>query len=527
MYRIDETSLEWALKHLINYSDSDFFPKLFEFKAISHNWSAVKKHILNINLEEYTPQNPVTLMAPKLNGTFRAVHQLEPIDALIYTALLHEVSMSIEQFRAPENSHIACSYRISSDIHGSFFKKKDDGWKEFIKQSEKLSEEFADFPEDGFVLTTDIADFYNQIYIHRVNNIISEVGCSQAAKIIEKFLMGLNSNVSIGIPVGPSASIVVAEAILADIDRKVLSHTGNYTRYVDDMNIFFKTRNEAVFFLYDFTKFLYDSHRLILSGEKTRILPVSIFKAYYLNREALVEKEAIREKLDNVLDDNPYSYEYLEFEELDSPEKHSIRAKTYREIFEEILRKGSGEQYNTNQFGILRHLLKKAAKYRIRGLLDLVLDNFDSLIPLIREMIVYIVKVINSTSVIEYQNKFREILESPFLDLPFINMWVFTLFQNPLFNEIEISRNYSKISRNRERAQIAKRFGDSTWIKEFKNGIDVVGNWDRRAIIYSSIILSEDELKHWLKLVSSKGDIIDKSLAVYILSMKKGADSER
>lgn len=59
MYKIKETSLDWALKHLTKYYDSDFFPRSFEFKALSHNWGIVKKHISDIDLEKHVPKSPV------------------------------------------------------------------------------------------------------------------------------------------------------------------------------------------------------------------------------------------------------------------------------------------------------------------------------------------------------------------------------------------------------------------------------------------------------------------------------------
>lgn len=34
MYCLQETAIEWALLHLVNFYDSDFYPRLFEFDAI-------------------------------------------------------------------------------------------------------------------------------------------------------------------------------------------------------------------------------------------------------------------------------------------------------------------------------------------------------------------------------------------------------------------------------------------------------------------------------------------------------------
>ena len=59
-------------------------------------------------------------------------------------------------------------------------------------------------------------------------------------------------------------------------------------------------------------------------------------------------------------------------------------------------------------------------------------------------------------------------------------MWIFTLFQNPHFNSIELKIDYSKIQRIREQALIAKRENNLTWLKYIKDGLDTLGVWDRK-----------------------------------------------
>ena len=101
MYNLEETSIEWALLHVTNLYDSDFYPRLFEFEAIKHSWTNIKAHLLAIDLDEYASKNPVISLALKPNHNFRVVHQLDPIDSIIYSALLYENASNIENFRLP------------------------------------------------------------------------------------------------------------------------------------------------------------------------------------------------------------------------------------------------------------------------------------------------------------------------------------------------------------------------------------------------------------------------------------------
>ncbi|MBD2121787.1 hypothetical protein [Trichocoleus sp. FACHB-262] len=171
---LQDTSLEWALKHLTKYYDSDFYPKLFEYEAIAHHWSEVKNHIREIDLSNYVPRTPFSSLAFKAGGTFRVVHQLDPIDAIIFVSLVYEVSQSIEDYRIPATERIACSYRIKANINGSFFDQDSDGWNNYIEKSEEL----VNLYPEGYILLCDITDFYNQIYLHRIQNIVSEAGGS-------------------------------------------------------------------------------------------------------------------------------------------------------------------------------------------------------------------------------------------------------------------------------------------------------------------------------------------------------------
>ena len=150
MVTVKENYLEWALRHLSRYHSSGLCPKPFEFRAISHNWQQVKFHILSLDLDNYLPKSPLIELATKPNGNFRIVHQLDPIDSLVYTALVREICEVVESYRIPESEGIACSYRIKPDLDGSFF-SDDTGWHTYLSRSNDLSDKY----ESGFVVNAD------------------------------------------------------------------------------------------------------------------------------------------------------------------------------------------------------------------------------------------------------------------------------------------------------------------------------------------------------------------------------------
>ena len=270
MSKLTEESLEFARKHIEKFYDSDFFPKTFEFQAIWHCWDEVKSDLLSKNISKLSITNPRTLTSKKPKEGFRVVHQLEPIDSLIYTALVYSVAEQIEQARVDINNNVACSYRIKIN-DGSFF-SNNNGFLSFTTQSEELANNYQ------YVLATDITDFYNQIYLHRLNNAIESANkiSNEVPDDIERFLSTLNNKASKGIPVGPAASIVLAEAIMIDIDNFLINKGVFHTRYVDDFRIFSNSKEKLNSVLEELTLYLYDNHRLTLSSEKTKVIETDI-----------------------------------------------------------------------------------------------------------------------------------------------------------------------------------------------------------------------------------------------------------
>lgn len=246
---LTDESLDFARRHLTSYYDTDFFPKPYEFSAIWHKWDELKG-LPRKELLALIP--PITIPWKKSKGGFRIVHQLDPLDAIVYTAATYSVAEDIEKSRKIQSESIACSYRIKLDGNGFF--KSGSGFEVYRARCEELAERY------DYVLTTDISDFYNKIYLHRLENAISTATGSSKGKSFEKFLMALNTNNSQGIPVGPAASILMSEATLIDVDDFIAHRSFSHVRYVDDIRIFANTEHELDILLQELTLYLHQTH---------------------------------------------------------------------------------------------------------------------------------------------------------------------------------------------------------------------------------------------------------------------------
>jgi len=320
---------------------------------------------------------------------------------------------------------------------------------------------------------------------------------------------------------------------MASIDNFIQSYTKDFVRYVDDIRIFFKTREEAVFVLHNLTDFMNSYHRLVLSGEKTKIRTVKRFREDSLRDEEKEENAAILEeanekakgRLEELLENLPpysedidYEEEYEKaFREIIKDEKFKLLSSTYASLFEKSIKTGL-------DFPLLRHILKQAARYRIRSIIKLVLDNFERLLPLIREMIIYLNNVINDEVVIRYKTKFEAIVSAYYVNLPFVNLWIARLLSNKCFNVINLPTDYSNFQDIRSKSIIALRRQDTTWVRNFRAKISILGPWDKRAVIYSSSLLPLDEMKSWAGSIAASGDIVDESISSFLISKKKSSE---
>lgn len=508
--KLSDEAVEWSRKHIKKYYDSDFFVKLFEFEAIWNNWDEVKNYLTTHNVEEIHVKSPVTFAAPKINNGFRIVHQLDPIDSIIYTALAYEIAEKVEKKRVEASLKVVCSYRIDTDNEGNFF-SKGTGYKDFEVRSYELAESFE------YVLCTDITDFYNQVYHHRIQNVIEtcDTSLQQISKSIESFLMNLTKKTSRGVPVGPAASIIMTESLMIDIDNFILARNPHYTRYVDDIRIYADSKQELYKLLHDLTKYLYDSHRLTLSSLKTKILETKVFIERLFESPEEKEKKVIRESLEGFefsYYDFPY-YEAVLLEDVSTENRRNIQSDALITLIKEIT------QFENLDLGLARYVLRSAKKTRTRSIIPVLLENFDFFIPVISDVILYL-KAVTNEKVIEYNfiSMKENIIDSETLQIPYVKYWIDYYFTHKrIFEDYVEFRDYlNNIADLRFNALRAKNNDNIAWVREHKYQIDQHKPWDKRGIIYSADILGKGESVPWMNQVISTGDLVEKSLAKYV-----------
>ena len=223
-------SIGWAINFVSDHGDGDLFPKIIEIGAIKSKSEEFISAIEGKPLTGFPPKAFRRFLVPKDEVSYRQATQLHPQDSLLLSALIHQYGEGIENRRLGKDK--IYSYRFAPSLDDGLYGNKN-AWNEFWHKANILSRSAS------VVLYLDIADFYNQIYHHTVENQLVESGFpNQTVKWIIDLLESTTANVSRGVPIGPHPIHLIAEATLIPIDNSLDASGFNFIRYSDDILIF-------------------------------------------------------------------------------------------------------------------------------------------------------------------------------------------------------------------------------------------------------------------------------------------------
>jgi len=225
------------------------------------------------------------LVPKKTLFDFRQCAYIEPIDEVIYLSLAMILSNKIEKARISKRSDIVYSYRLKPDLvsakEPTYIFDSKFNYTKFRKDiSAKAKEE-----KIKVVVACDIANFYDRLNIHRLENTLHAVAGIDhgTVQLMNELLLYWSNRDSYGLPVGSNASRILAEASLINVDKYLLERGIRFSRYVDDYRLFAKDASEAHSWLSILVERL-SQEGLFLNTSKT-----SIIEAKKVIREDIVE----------------------------------------------------------------------------------------------------------------------------------------------------------------------------------------------------------------------------------------------
>jgi retron-type reverse transcriptase len=494
-----------AIAHLDKFGDTDLFPSLPEMRCYSESADSVAAEFEKLTAGNYRPQHCIESLTPKGALGFRISHQLSATDNIIYLAATIIAAKKLEAYRTSDESRRSFAYRFveSKDARLFIRGRSFHDWINYITKFGRGDNPFGDMP---YGIMTDISDYYQRIYFHRIENMLADCECDAlSSNLIKKLIQKVRAKQSFGIPVGSNASRILAEALLTDVDKLLESKNIPATRYVDDFRILAISQKDAHSVLCVLAEYLMITEGLSLNTSKTKI----------------VKTEELRKSATKRLDDAFTSKELLELEEYirleygedEADEEDDLTedaSKSYfmtaDKLFDKMDELSSGGDADISIYKAILRALRFLPNVKV----DRLLDNHRNLLYFIpREFCLLLRSALNDDPG-ELDSVKKVLLSlintSPFSDLTFVRAWVLDLFtRGPLIPDPADFTNYDfSRSTYEKRYHLLLRgiWEDRHYFRAQRTKFSDFSDWEQPCLLLGAMCLPEDEYKTWVDSVS-------------------------
>ncbi|MCY7333527.1 MAG: RNA-directed DNA polymerase [Pseudanabaena sp. CAN_BIN31] len=490
---LNEDSILWAIDFVLNHSDGDLFPKILEVDAISQKADLFVKLIAGKDLSLFPAGSCRRFIVPKDEVSYRQATQLDPQDSIILSALMYQYGQGIENRRLPTTK--VFSYRFNPDARLGLYASQN-AWNDFWQAA------YVKSHSSNFIVYCDIADFYNQINHHVVENqLIASNFPNQAKKWIIELLKSTTAGVSRGLPVGSHAIHLLAECTMIPIDNCLSSKGINFIRFADDIMIFCDSKSSAKQAVYSIATTLDQQQKLMLQRHKTKIYNSQEFQNLC---SSMLEDRPISDDEDLVLNivrkysgGNPYA----------TVSYNSISSEDWQLLSDDIIEKIIKEYIQQNEVDYirLRWFYRRLTQIGHPGAIDISLDEIENLSPCFSNICTYLASVqsIEKEKWIQIGEKLLDLLNSDIVKgNEYFRLSIFSLFtKNEYinhFSKLVIQYTSSEPFVRREILLAAKQNLAFDWLREYKESSQTMDSWQRMAYIYGSSGFPKDEKTYFL-----------------------------
>ena len=506
-------SLEWAVQFVVDHSDGDLFPRIAEMMAIRDRKAEFAREVAQKPLSSFGPGAHRRFIVPKDDISYRQATQLDPQDSIILSAIVFQFGGAIEARRRPVTQ--VFSYRFSPTAQHGLYSGRS-AWNDFWTTAADRARPRLALPrlalpgsynstlgkKAGCILYCDISDFYNQIYHHVIENQLIEAGLpNQATKWVISLLESTTAGVSRGVPIGPHAIHLIAEASLIPVDNSMAANGLDFIRYADDILIFSESERDARRALGRLASILDKQQRLTLQQHKTRFFAPEDFRSYcgqmIEDRPINAEEDRILKLVKKYSGGNPYVTIF--YSDITPADWAKISDTIIRKIIEEYLREGEVD------FIRLRWFYRRLAQIGHPGAIDVTLENMEYLTPCFASICTYLasIQAITPEQWLDIGSRLLELLDREDVkDNEYFRLSILSLFsRSPHMNHFKSlaaifvgSDSFAK----REILLAAKASCAIDWLREHKEDFNGMDSWQKSAFLYCCHDFPRDERKYFI-----------------------------
>lgn len=487
-------SIEWAIEFVRQHSDGDLFPRIPEIEAIWEEKDAFISRVEGHPLTEFAPQASRRFIVPKDEIAYRPATQLHPQDSILLSAIVYQFGDGIESRRLGLDR--VFSYRFSPSVTDGLYSGKH-AWNEFWTAAYRESQGYS------HVLYCDIADFYNQIYHHTVENQLVDAGFpNQAVKWLLSLFQSTTAGVSRGVPIGPHAVHLIAEATLIPVDNSMEANGIRFLRYADDIVIFCESIEAVRTALGRVASILDKQQRLMVQRHKVHFYEPAEFQRVcgQMIEDRPIDRD--EEKLLGVL--RKYTggdpYKTISYNRIAPEDWAHFSGEVVRRIINDYLSREAVDYIR------LRWFYRRLTQVGHPGALDTSIEQLDALRPCLANICAYIASI-QSISSEEWEGVGERLLTlmdtSAIAESEYFRLSILSLFTRnshidhfmPLAARFQESDPYA-----RREIILAAQINDARdWIREQKEAFLSMDPWQRSAFIYALSRLPHDERSTFLR----------------------------
>lgn len=490
---LSKDSLEWSIDFLEKHSDGDIFPKIIEIAAIRAIKDDFVQLVVGKPLTEFKPKSCRRFIVPKDEISYRQATQLYPQDSILLSAIIYQFGQGIEDRRLPADQ--VFSYRFLPNPDEGLYSSRT-AWNDFWNTA------YQKAPNFSVILICDIADFYNQIYHHTIENQLVASGLpNQAIKWIKTLLESTTAGVSRGVPIGPHAIHLIAEASLIPIDNSMKSIGLDFIRYIDDIVIFCNSEKEAKSALSIAASTLDKQQRLMLQKHKTKFYEPDEFQSLCKD---MIEDRPIDENEKRLLG---IIYRYTGGNPYLSITYNNIKSEDWEQFSDQIVSGIIKEYLSKDEIDYirLRWFYRRLAQVGHPGALDVSIENISKLGPCLASICTYIASIqsIEPEQWKQLGQKLLCLLDSEeILSNEFFRLSILSLFtKNEHINHFAILsqkfQNCDPFAR-REIILSAIKNGAIDWLRELKESYLHMDPWQKMGFMYCVSGFPKDEKRFFI-----------------------------
>lgn len=487
---IESSCIEQAILHVTRYGDTDIFPHLIELLFLSEKKDDIVSYLSNYDVSNFKPSHSVEALAPKSRYGFRIANQLMFLDCLFFTAAVIEIAEDLEKIKGPVTKLGAFAYRYENKGGGSIF-REGRTYRDWLTAQKQYSAENA-FDE---VIFTDIADFYQRIYFHRIENLLrSSTSKKHLVFLVESIIKKIRAKQSYGIPVGGTASRLIAEAVLSDFDHSMEAEEYHFTRFVDDIRIYIKD-GESPYRALSLVAETLLSEGLTLNAQKTKVLGKADYISF-LEEESDDTFESAEKEALNALADLIYFEEGNEEKIAEQIEK--LKSLNLIELLEKALSEDFWD------FGRVRSILRALRLTNNEDCVEYISKNIEKLLPFIKDIVLLLDSLRKSEKLVGFDisDKVLPLLSSGAgHGVPVIRAWLLEIFVRAI-SPISAKKvaEIAKLSEldGRQLILINGIIKNVVYFRKNKTRFEQFGKFEQYALILGASCLPADEYETWI-----------------------------